>query len=208
MGSSYFGEPSLGNARSSSPSGSSSRKSKKNNGDKPRQPQRGLGVAQLEKIRLHNQMNCTYLPNSSPLHDPYGSTTTTGLNQGEDVMRVQPAYSSGPSASTFSYSSTPSSFGFHQNIMMNSGEMDTPHDHMSYLDPQFSNTARWNHNNVILESQYAAPPNATRQFLSSHIEESGQRNRRQDRSRSMDFSSQHSNSSETQDVDLELKLSL
>ncbi|KAK9148689.1 hypothetical protein Scep_007446 [Stephania cephalantha] len=207
MGSSYFGEPSLGNGRSSSSSGSSSRKSKKNNGDKPRQPQRGLGVAQLEKIRLHNQMNCTYLPNSSSLHDPYGSTTT-GLNQGEDVMRVQAAYSSGPSTSSFSYSSTSSSLGFQPNIMMNSGEMDTPHDQLSYLDPRFSNTARWNHNNVILENQYATPPSATRQFLSMHIEECGQRSRRQDRSRSMDFSSQHSDSSETQEVDLELKLSL
>lgn len=53
----FFG----GNERSSSSSGgSSSRKGKKSGSDKPKQPQRGLGVAQLEKIRLHSQMG--YLP--------------------------------------------------------------------------------------------------------------------------------------------------
>lgn len=35
---------------------SSSRKGKKSHPDKPKQPQRGLGVAQLEKIRLHSQL--------------------------------------------------------------------------------------------------------------------------------------------------------
>ncbi|KAI3786897.1 hypothetical protein L1987_40961 [Smallanthus sonchifolius] len=35
---------------------SSSRKGKKSSADKPKQPQRGLGVAQLEKIRLHSQL--------------------------------------------------------------------------------------------------------------------------------------------------------
>jgi hypothetical protein len=65
MGSSYFGEPNLGNEKGG---GSSSRKGKKNNSDKPKQPQRGLGVAQLEKIRLHGQMGCAYHPS---LHGPY-----------------------------------------------------------------------------------------------------------------------------------------
>lgn len=71
MGSGYFGEPNMmGNERSSSNSGGSSRKGKKSNSDKPKQPQRGLGVAQLEKIRLHGQMGCAYLPNNS-LQTPY-----------------------------------------------------------------------------------------------------------------------------------------
>lgn len=78
MGSNYFGEQNyLGNERgagglSSSSSSSSSRKGKKNSSDKPKQPQRGLGVAQLEKIRLHSQLGCTYLP-SSVHHNPYAS---------------------------------------------------------------------------------------------------------------------------------------
>ncbi|KAJ0989414.1 hypothetical protein J5N97_007770 [Dioscorea zingiberensis] len=52
MGSSHCGEVGLGKGRSSS-----SRKGKKTSTlEKPKQPQRGLGVAQLEKIRLHNQL--------------------------------------------------------------------------------------------------------------------------------------------------------
>ena len=66
MGSSYFGEPNMGNERSGS-----SRKGKKSSSDKPKQPQRGLGVAQLEKIRLHSQLGCNYLPS---LHGPYPTT--------------------------------------------------------------------------------------------------------------------------------------
>jgi hypothetical protein len=45
--------------RGSSSSGSSSRKGKK---DKQRQPQRGLGVAELEKIRLQSEMAEYQLP--------------------------------------------------------------------------------------------------------------------------------------------------
>jgi len=72
MDGSYFGEPNMGNERvSGSSSSSSSRKGKKNNQEKPKQPQRGLGVAQLEKIRLHGQMACgAYHP---PLQAPYPS---------------------------------------------------------------------------------------------------------------------------------------
>lgn len=79
MGSSYFGEPNLGNERGSSSSSSSSRKGKKSNSDKPKQPQRGLGVAQLEKIRLHGQMACNnYHPITNSFHTPY---PTTNFNQ-------------------------------------------------------------------------------------------------------------------------------
>jgi hypothetical protein len=68
MGSGYFGEPNLGNNER----GGSSRKGKKSNSDKPKQPQRGLGVAQLEKIRLHGQMASDYHPS---LHrTPYPTT--------------------------------------------------------------------------------------------------------------------------------------
>lgn len=69
MGSSYYGDLSLGNGRSGS-----SRKGKKSNSEKPKQPQRGLGVAQLEQIRLRNQMGSCYLPS---LH----SSPYTNLNQ-------------------------------------------------------------------------------------------------------------------------------
>lgn len=67
MGSNYCGEQNHGSG------GSSSRKGKKNSSDKPKQPQRGLGVAQLEKIRLHSQMGRGFIsPNS--LQTPYPVT--------------------------------------------------------------------------------------------------------------------------------------
>lgn len=60
MGSSFFGRPKMGGSSSSSPTSSSPMKrgKNKNSSDKPKQPQRGLGVAQLEKIRLHSEFNC------------------------------------------------------------------------------------------------------------------------------------------------------
>ncbi|KAK7398968.1 hypothetical protein VNO78_10142 [Psophocarpus tetragonolobus] len=70
MDSSYFG-----NERPSA-SSSSTKAGKKNNSDKPKQPQRGLGVAQLEKIRLHGQIACGYHPS---LHPPYPSNFNNEL---------------------------------------------------------------------------------------------------------------------------------
>jgi len=63
MESSHSGELGLGSGRSRS-----SRKGKKSSTDKPKQPQRGLGIAQLERIRLHDQM-ASHLP--SLHHPPY-----------------------------------------------------------------------------------------------------------------------------------------
>ncbi|KAJ8528280.1 hypothetical protein K7X08_021972 [Anisodus acutangulus] len=88
MGSNYFGELNLGNERSSSSSSGSSRKSKKNNSEKPnKQPQRGLGVAQLEKIRLHSEMGCANYPPSLHNNNPYANNLT------QEDMRLQTAYS-------------------------------------------------------------------------------------------------------------------
>lgn len=58
-----------GNSGRSSPAGSS-RKGKRGGGsggaDKPKQPQRGLGVAQLEKIRLQSEMAEYFNPLGQP----------------------------------------------------------------------------------------------------------------------------------------------
>eukprot|EP00268_Persea_americana_P053996 TRINITY_DN6155_c0_g1_i1.p2 TRINITY_DN6155_c0_g1~~TRINITY_DN6155_c0_g1_i1.p2 ORF type:complete len:104 (+),score=28.13 TRINITY_DN6155_c0_g1_i1:436-747(+) len=97
MASSYLGDPSLGNERSGS-----SRKGKKSNSDKPKQPQRGLGVAQLEQIRLSNEMGSCYMPS---LHNP----SYTSLNQD---ATAQVSFSS---SSSFS---TSSSFGLNPNMMV------------------------------------------------------------------------------------------
>ncbi|KAL5729130.1 hypothetical protein ACHQM5_002122 [Ranunculus cassubicifolius] len=199
MGSSYYGEPSLGNGRSGS---SSSRKGKKSSSsDKPKQPQRGLGVAQLEKIRLHNQMSCSFVPS---LHTPY----QTHINQEQDVRMEVPAYLPVPSSSSFSYSSSATTtFGFPPNIMMSMG--DTESRPITYGDSQSRTTpTRWNYNTGIIETQYTRQPTITRPLLNLQMEDSMQKKRRKDRSNSMGSGSQNSDSSGTQEIDLDLKLSL
>ncbi|XP_052183007.1 protein SPEAR3-like [Diospyros lotus] len=186
MGSSYYGETNLGNERSGS-----SRKGKKSNSDKPRQPQRGLGVAQLEKIRLHSEMGCSYLPNS--FLGPYPSTN---LNQQED-MRLQTAYSSAPSSSSLAYTSSSSSYAFqgHQNAMMGFGELER--GSIKYFDSQPNTIARWNPGNEMMLE--------TRHFVQQHLD-STQKKRKKDRSGSMGSTSQNSETSDTRELDLELRL--
>ncbi|XP_052200142.1 protein SPEAR3-like isoform X2 [Diospyros lotus] len=126
MGSSYSGEPNLGNERSAG----SSRKGKKSSGsDKAnKQPQRGLGVAQLEKIRLQTQMGCTYLPS---------------LHGFQEDMSLQAAYpSSVPSPSSYSHTSSSPSYPFHahSNIMMGLGEAERANNR--YGDSQPTSNAR------------------------------------------------------------------
>ncbi|BAS73664.1 protein SPEAR1 isoform X2 [Oryza sativa Japonica Group] len=70
MSGSNFGDSmGWGNSGRSSPAGSS-RKGKRGGGsggaDKPKQPQRGLGVAQLEKIRLQSEMAEYFNPLGQP----------------------------------------------------------------------------------------------------------------------------------------------
>ncbi|GMI97742.1 TCP Interactor containing EAR motif protein 2 [Hibiscus trionum] len=194
MGSSHFGEPNM-----EAGVGSTSRKGKKGSSEKPKQPQRGLGVAQLEKIRLHGQMASAY-----NLHGPYPAN----FNQ-EDHMRVQTGYtySSMTSSSSFSHSSS-ASYGFqYPNTMMGLGEYDQRANFRYGDNSQPSTTASWNPSSGNLEGQHFAQPNMTRQLLSLHVEDSHSR-RKKHRSSSLGSSSQNSESSDTQEVDLELRLSL
>ncbi|XP_027343716.1 protein SPEAR1-like [Abrus precatorius] len=197
MGSSYFGEPNMGNEResgsSNSSTSSSSRKGRKNNPDKPKQPQRGLGVAQLEKIRLHGQI-------TNGFH-PYPS------NFNNEDPRVQIAYSSVPSSSfAYSSSSTPytASYGFQPNIAM--GLSDNEKKSIRYGDSQTNNTARWEQANAILESQSSVQPNITRPFI--NLNDSQDIDTMKRRSGSVGSISLNSESSDTQEPDLELRLSL
>ncbi|GMI94830.1 TCP Interactor containing EAR motif protein 2 [Hibiscus trionum] len=154
----------MGNER-----GGSSRKGKKSNSDKPKQPQRGLGVAQLEKIRLHEKMGCSYNPSL--------------FNQ-ED-MRVQ-------QTAAYSY-------------MMGLGEYDQSAN-IRYGDSQPRPAASWNPSTGILDSQHYAQPNMTRQFL--NVEDVQPKKSKKHRSSSLGSSSPNSKSSETRELDLELRLSL
>ncbi|CAL9758440.1 unnamed protein product [Musa acuminata subsp. burmannicoides] len=88
---------------------------RKKNSDKPKHPQRGPGVAQLEKIILQNQMIATCLSQfDCDLH--------------KHIARVQMRYASSPSSTTTASSSSSSSlFELHQSIMVcfgDTAEMD------------------------------------------------------------------------------------
>ncbi|KAJ8751048.1 hypothetical protein K2173_016229 [Erythroxylum novogranatense] len=193
MGSGYYGEPNLSHER-----GGSSRKSKKINSDKPKQPQRGLGVAQLEKIRLHGQMG-SYHPS---LHGTY----PTGFNQ-EDIG-MQAAFSSAPSSS-FSYSSPTTSspsYGYPPNIMMGIGDYERTN--IGYGDSLASTAASWNQSNSFLENQHFAQPSTARHVLNPPYEDSKQKKNRKKFSDSRGSSSQNSESSDGQELDLELRLSI
>ncbi|TYI25090.1 hypothetical protein ES332_A05G028000v1 [Gossypium tomentosum] len=207
MGSSYFGEPNVGNERgasSSSSSSSSSRKGKKgSNSEKPKQPQRGLGVAQLEKIRLQGPVGCTYHHHPSLHGRPFPS------NFNQEDMRVQTLYSSMASSSS---STTSASYGFHPTMMKGLGEYDK-RPNTRYGDFQSYTTTSWNADNG--SSQHFARPNLTRQLLNLHHVEianshpyydSPPKKSKKQGSDSLGSSSQNCES--TQELDLELRLSL
>ncbi|KAK8513811.1 hypothetical protein V6N13_002528 [Hibiscus sabdariffa] len=184
----------MGNQRGAS--SSPSRKGKKSNSDKPKQPQRGLGVAQLEMIRLYGQTGCSYHPS---LHGLFPA------NFKHEEMRVQPPYSS--MAST-------SHDGFHRNMMMGFEEYET-RPNIRYGDFQPGTTSSlkfpiicnsWNHGNGILDSSRKF---AQRQLLNlHHAEDSAPKRTKEQRSNSLGTISQNSESSDTQELDLELRLSL
>nr|GME14833.1 protein SPEAR3-like [Ipomoea batatas] len=194
---SYFRESNHQERTSSSSSAGSgsSRKSKKSGSDKPKQPQRGLGVAQLEKIRLHSQMGCTFLPDSLH-HNPFDN------NLSQEDMRLQTGYSPSPS---FSYSSSSYGFPGHQGIMMSMSEMERAN--MRYGDSQASSNPSW-HPGTVYEPQQYAQPNMTRHFLSQQLEDPIGRRGTRDRSGSTGSGDQTSDSQGNQELDLELRLSL
>ncbi|XP_024968470.1 protein SPEAR1-like isoform X2 [Cynara cardunculus var. scolymus] len=145
----YFRDA-AGNERSVG--GSSSRKGKKSNSDKPKQPQRGLGVAQLEKIRLHSQL------------------------------------------------------GFHPtNLHPQMGMGELERSNMVYGLSQPSGDPRWNASNPMFEAEHFAQPGITRHLFQIEVEDSLRKKKRSD---SMGSSSQNSDSNGSQELDLELRLSL
>ncbi|KAL2929089.1 Protein SPEAR3 [Bienertia sinuspersici] len=159
MGSSYFGIPKMGEKSSSS--SSSSRKGKKSGAEKPKQPQRGLGVAQLEQIRLRSQLGCSGFSSSTP---------TTFI---QDDVRLQGVPNYNP---YYSQSSPSTSYADHPNFMMVFG--DHERSNLRYQDSQPSTAPRWNPN--------GDPRHQRIDFLNTH----------------------NSESSEHDEVDLELRLSI
>uniref|UniRef100_A0A0D9WJM4 SPOROCYTELESS-like EAR-containing protein 3 n=1 Tax=Leersia perrieri TaxID=77586 RepID=A0A0D9WJM4_9ORYZ len=96
-----------------------SRKGKRSAGsssDKPKQPQRGLGVAQLEKIRIQSEMAAGYLQNPSLGQQPPPVHGIGSLNL-EDA-RSSNSLSSSPSPSFRANINASSPYPIHPNIAM------------------------------------------------------------------------------------------
>ncbi|KAH0857095.1 hypothetical protein HID58_085356 [Brassica napus] len=222
MGSSFFGKPNMrgSSPSSSSPTSSSSspatRRGKKNGSEKPKQPQRGLGVAQLEKIRLHSEMSCNSFDNYMVIivrvvtllcssHSSIGSiigiraliqcpVNFRGLIM--ENVRMQ-GYASIPSSSpSFTYvspspSPSPSpSYGLYPNMMID-----------AHRDQYERATMSWNPSYGILESHHYLEPNTTRHILNEDPCFTR-------RSKSLGSGNQNSGSNDNQELDLELRLSL
>ncbi|GAB2225321.1 hypothetical protein Droror1_Dr00006113 [Drosera rotundifolia] len=173
----------------------SSKKGKKssNSNDKNKQPQRGLGVAQLERIRM--QMGCGLFP---PQHVPFPNQFS------QDEMRMQAAYAPMMQSSTsFAYSSpqsTSSPYVYPPNTMMALGEMERTNANSAESQP------RWNPcNGVQYPQQYAQGGMSTRPLL-SHVEDfTPQKRISHAEGRGSSRSSSH-NSDPGQELDLELRL--
>ncbi|XP_020574928.1 protein SPEAR3-like [Phalaenopsis equestris] len=159
MGSGQQGENELGGGRSSS--SGSSRRGKKSSMDRTiKQPQRGLGVAQLEKIRIQSQMMSNYSQQSIYPAFPNNITMVGyGESRGEDIT-----------------------FG----------------------DTQFCVSPRFHPNRSGSVSQTSHFGPVTLPLMEDFV----QRRNRNDRSYSAGSNSQVSDSSNLQELDLELKLSI
>ncbi|CAL9048057.1 unnamed protein product [Musa acuminata subsp. burmannicoides] len=189
MGSTYFKGGRLGSGRCGS-----SRKGKK---EKSKQPQRGLGVAQLEQMRLQSQME-EYV---SSLDSPFCSD----LNMPED-SRVEMAFSSPPSSPSGIVSGP--SFALHPNMMMDY--------HGDAGRTSFTGGERWlgtwarSHlsQGGMSSSHCYSPPTVTLPlFEETTTEDSAQENRRHDQNLSISSISQNSDPDDArQVVDLELRL--
>ncbi|XP_073017608.1 protein SPEAR1-like [Primulina eburnea] len=187
MGRNCFGSDANGRCVAGIPS--SSRKSKKNGSDKPKQPQRGLGVAQLEKIRLHSQMECNYLPT---FHIPCAQ------NFIQEDMGLRNSFSS-------------PSYGFPGSYQVMMGFQDFEGASTTYGESQSSNVARrWQPGNAGLENHHFVMPNSmTTSFFDPEVEGSFNRKKKEGRTDLFAYtncqSSDHQ-SSNSQDIDLELRL--
>ncbi|CAL9101103.1 unnamed protein product [Musa textilis] len=174
MGSCNLGQ--LGNGRFGS-----SRRGKKSSSDKQKQPQRGLGVAQLEKIRLQNEMMAGYLLSPFP----------------SDLNKEDPR--APPTVTT----SSSSLFGAHPNIMMGFGGSTATEIRYGELYP--GATARSLNDANDLQPYHLRRPTATLPLIEQSSENDGRRDRRHSVGST---GSQNSDTSNSSELDLELRLSL
>ncbi|AQK97303.1 protein SPEAR1 isoform X2 [Zea mays] len=165
--------------------------------DKPKQPQRGLGVAQLEKIRLQSEMAEYFHPLGGQAPSLIHRTGSLSL---EDARASTSSLSSSPSSSFHAAAAISSAFPIHPNFAMPYGETDVRYSefqaHPIIRSPVSSSA-------VYGTPHYGQHPNITLPLFESQVS-SRLKGRHHDRSQSADSTSL--NSDDPQDVDLELKL--
>ncbi|KAL0910373.1 hypothetical protein M5K25_021349 [Dendrobium thyrsiflorum] len=196
MGSNQHGEFGLGSGRSPS---SSSKKKKKNSLEKAlRQPQRGLGVAQLEKIRIQSQMMASY--NLHMLHHPFHSNLT--MEEDMKIPLTSPLSSS--SSSPFNGASSSSFYSVHPNFMMGCG------DNLVSADKRFGDIEYTQARFSVQDHEIRRIPEIDHHQAITHpvlTEDSVlQRRIHQQHSYFAGSLSQVSDSNESQELDLELRL--
>ncbi|XP_062208531.1 protein SPEAR3-like [Phragmites australis] len=185
---------------SSSGRSSGSRKGKRGGGgsggaDKPKQPQRGLGVAQLEKIRLQSEM-AEYF---HPLGQPPSLIHRTGSLSLEDARASTSSLSSSPSSGLHA-TTVSSPFPIHPNFAMAYRERGD----VRYSEFQTPIIRSPSSSAIYGAPHYSHPGITLPLFEPEFCQESARLKGHHDRSRSADSTSM--NSDDPQDVDLELKL--
>ncbi|XP_074283624.1 protein SPEAR3-like [Silene latifolia] len=202
---------------SSSSNSSKKSKSSSNNSnlDKPKQPQRGLGVAQLEKIRLHTQMaNFGFIPQ----HQFPSFPTSFSPSPFQEDMRIQAGYHQAALQSSFApygyVPVPPPGYNHPNNFMMGFGEHMQTTGNIKFGESHPSITNRWNPTNHMVampennhmvampeNNQYIQPQGLVTRHLLSHVEQNNGRNN----SLQSNVSSSRSRT-EDEELDLELKL--
>ncbi|KAL6610799.1 hypothetical protein ACP70R_040768 [Stipagrostis hirtigluma subsp. patula] len=180
---------------------SGSRKGKRagsSSSDKPRQPQRGLGVAQLEKIRIQSEM-------AEYLHHPLSQQPppvhrTASFNLMEDT-RLSNSLPSTPSSSFHSNINVSSSYPIYPNLTMAYGERSGGIRYGEFqTNPVIRSPNYYGHVYGSEAHYYPHQRNVTLPLFEP--EESVSLKRLHDLNQSADSS----NSDDQQEVDLELKL--
>ncbi|XP_073007879.1 protein SPEAR1-like isoform X1 [Typha latifolia] len=164
------------------------KKGRKSNSEKPKQPQRGLGVAQLEKIRLQSEMTGYHHPSlQSSLHD--------NLNM-EDAREM----ASSSSSSSIKFTT------YHPNFMISYG---TEGSNAKYCESLSSSIIRpqFSHHNI--STPHYDQSTVTLPLFNQCYEDSAYKRRHHHHHRSesvTDSASPNSDSGNTQELDLDLKL--
>ncbi|GAB4852621.1 hypothetical protein Ancab_016835 [Ancistrocladus abbreviatus] len=174
----------MGNKRSNNSSRSSIKNKKSSKSDKPKIPQRGLGVAQLERLRHQMAYNC--IPTAP--HAPFPSLT---LQDDMKVQEVNPPLMQ--TSASFAYGqsqSLPFCYGYHPNTVMRFGDtesstLDMVQNPTQDETPTMERIITSNVNNMQPLQTWALGQSST--MLSSQNSES---------------------SNDNQEVDLELRLSI